>query len=160
MPSKMRFMMPWLGAFIGLMMLVASVAPVRALTSPVGVWIPVPSHSEIKRIHISGSRFNYTVMIDYSCGNSVCSTLQDLTEDITHPLRFSVRLEGVASMPMLDLRWQRGPPCNRGTSDDNLLVLFPTTIAAPPRKTQTIQLGAPSCFARQPQGNRRPGRAL
>ncbi len=147
-PPKMRLTPLPRRSFIALMMLAASVAPVRALSSPVGVWIPVHSNSAIKRIHISGTRFNYTAMIDYSCGVAMCSTLQDLSEDLTHPLTFSARLEGVASMPFLELRWQPGPPCNRGASNDNLLVVLPTAIAKPTKKPTSAPRPT-LCFASQ-----------
>jgi hypothetical protein len=125
---------------------------VEASGNPVGVWIPIKSDSRIRRIHISGFSLNYTATIDYRCLKATCSTLQSLIEDGTpHPSTFSVRLEGVGPTPMLVLRWQRGSPCNRPTSDENPFVFWGTTVAGPSTKTNLGPVGRPTCFVRTAQ---------
>jgi len=125
---------------------------VEAFGNPVGVWVPVKSDSRITRIHISGFPLNYTATIDYRCFSATCSTLQSLIEDGTpHPSIFSVPLEGVGPTPMFVLRWQRGAPCNRPTSDENPLAFWGTTVAGPLGKTRLVPAGWSGCFVRSPQ---------
>ena len=116
------------GLLIDLFMLMVMLKPAEAFGDPAGVWIPVKPDKAIERIHISGSPFNYTATIDYHCSMGVCATLQSLVEDNAHfPPTYSVPLEGVGPAPMLALRWQKGPPCNRATSDENPLAYWAAT---------------------------------
>ena len=139
-----------IGSVVGLIAL-AYLVSAEASGNPVGVWIPVQSDSRITRIHISGFPLNYTATIDYRCFKATCSTLQSLIEDGTpHPSIFSVPLEGVGPAPMLVLRWQRGTPCNRPTSDENPLVFWGTTVAGPSMKTHVAPVGRPACFVHPP----------
>jgi len=127
----------------------ACLMSVDAFGNPLGVWIPVKSDSRITRIHISGFPLNYTATIDYRCLKATCSTLQSLIEDGTpHPSIFSVQLEGVGPTPMLALRWQRGTPCNRPTSDENPLVFWGSAVSGP--STHLVPVGHPACFVHPP----------
>ena len=128
-------------------LLVAALGPAAALGGPAGVWVPRDANGVIARIHISGSPFNYTATIDYHCGMGICSTLQSLIEDNAHsPPTFSVPLEGVGPAPMLALRWQKGPPCNRATSDENPLAYWANAKQTPSGKAQIVMVGRIWCF--------------
>lgn len=118
--------------------LIAIFEPVAAFSGPAGVWIPGNANSSIERIHIAGPPFNYTATIDYRCAMGVCSTLQSLIEDNASPLTFSVPLEGVGPAPVLELRWKRGPPCNRAGSDENPLAFWATTTEAGKPQIRTV----------------------
>jgi hypothetical protein len=122
--------------------------PVAALSGPAGVWIPGNANSVIERIHIAGPPFNYTATIDYRCAMGVCSTLQSLIEDNASPPTYSVPLEGVGPAPVLELRWQKGSPCNRAASDENPLTFWVATSQA--GKTQARAVGRTWCFVRPP----------
>jgi hypothetical protein len=137
-----------IGSIVGLIAF-ACLVPGAALGGPLGVWIPIKPDSHITRIHISGVPLNYIATIDYRCFTARCSTLQSLIED-SHSSIFSVQLEGVGPTPLLVLRWQRGTPCNRPTSDENPLVFWGTTVAGPSRSTQLVPVGRPSCFVHPP----------
>ena len=132
------------GLLINSILLIAALDPVAALSGPAGVWIPGNANSVIERIHIAGPPFNYTATIDYRCAMGVCSTLQSLIGDNASPPTFSVPLEGVGPAPVLELRWQKGPPCNRAGSDENPLAFWATQ----PGKVQTGPVGRVSCFIR------------
>lgn len=120
--------------------------PVAASSGPAGVWVPGNANSVIERIHIAGPPFNYTATIDYRCAMGVCSTLQSLIGDNVSPPTFSVPLEGVGPAPVLELRWQKGSPCNRAASDENPLAFW----AAQSGKAQTSAVGRVWCFIRPP----------
>ena len=129
---------------------------VQAFSNPVGVWIPVKSDSRITRIHISGVPLNYTATIDYHCLKATCSTLQSLMDDGTpRPSTFSVQLEGVGPTPVLVLRWQRGTPCNRATSDEYPLVFWGAPVAGPSSNTHLVPVGQPVCFVHPPPAKSR-----
>ena len=129
---------------------IANVAPAEASNDPVGVWIPVDAHNVIVRIHISGSPLDYIATIDYRCGAAVCSTFQSLIADATHPPTFSVHLEGVGPAPMLALRWQSGPPCNRAGSDQNPLAWWTASINTQPGKTDAAAVKRAVCLVQPP----------
>jgi hypothetical protein len=120
--------------------------PVAALSSPAGVWVSGNANSVIERIHIVGPPFNYTATIDYRCAMGVCSTLQSLIGDNASPPTYSVPLEGVGPAPVLELRWQKGPPCNLAKSDEHPLAFWATQSG----KVQTGPVGRVSCFIRPP----------
>ena len=116
--------------------LVANGTPAAASGDPAGVWIPVNRDTVIERIHVSGSPLDYIATIDYRCGAAICSTFQSLIAEGANPPTFSVRLEGIGPAPLLALRWQNGPPCNRAGSDQNPLAWWTAAIHAPPGKKQ------------------------
>jgi len=130
------------GELIILLTLVASVASPEAFGDPAGVWIPVKRDSVVERIHISGSPPDYIATIDYRCATAICSTFQSLIADPAHSSTFSVPLGSIGPAPMLALRWQKGPPCNRPGSDENPLAYWTAdTARAPSGKTQRPAVG-------------------
>lgn len=132
-------------------LLIAALDSVAPSGGPAGVWVPGNANSAIARIHISGSPFNYTATIDYRCGMGICSTLQSLIEDNAHSSpTFSVPLEGVGPAPMLALRWQKGPPCNRAASDENPLAYWANANQTPSGKMQIAMVGRIWCFVHPP----------
>jgi hypothetical protein len=136
------------GSLIGLTVLVALGGPVEA-AGPEGVWVSASPHSRIERIHISGSKFSYTATVDYRCFTGICSTLESLFEDDTHsPPLFSVPLENLGPAPIVALRWQSGPPCNRARSNENPLAVWANATVAPSGATQIAEVGHPWCFVR------------
>ena len=130
-------------------MLAVWLKPVEAFGDPRGVWVPVKPSNPITRIHVFGSTLDYTATIDWRCGQATCSTLQSLVESDSAPdaSTFSVSLENVGPAPMLELRWQRGPPCNGAMSNENLLVAWGTMIASPTGASHFRTVGPPTCFA-------------
>lgn len=140
------------GSYICSVMLIACLKPVEAFGDPRGVWIPANRDSLVTRIHVSGAALNYTAMIDYRCGLATCSTLQSLVEgdNTPHPSTFSVSLEGIGPAPILELRWQPGPPCNRASSDENPLVVWGSASASGSGKTHFSPVGRATCFVHPP----------
>jgi hypothetical protein len=128
----------------------ANVAPAAASGNPLGVWTPVKRDNVIERIHVSGSPLDYIATIDYRCGAAVCSTFQSLIAEGVNPPTFSVHLEGVGPAPLLALRWQKGPPCNRAGSDENPLAWWTAAIHAPPGKKEAGAAGRVVCLVRLP----------
>ena len=140
-----------IGALIGPIILVSILAPVQAFAGPEGVWISADASSTIKRIHISGSPFDYTALIDYRCRTGVCSTFQSLSADSTHlPPTFFVSLEGAGPTSTLALRWQSGPPCNHPKSGENPLAFWARAIRAPSGTTQIGTVGRSWCLVHPP----------
>ena len=130
--------------------LIAGIVSVEASGGPVGVWIPVKPDRVIERIHVSGSPLDYIATIDYRCFGAICSTFQSLIAEGARPPTFSVRLEGVGPAPMLVMRWQTGPPCNRAGADENPLAWWTATINAPSGKTQAGAVPRGVCLVRAP----------
>ena len=138
-----------LSLLVGVLVVIAT--PVSGFAGPEGVWIPAGADSVIKRIHISGSPFEYTATIDYRCATGVCSTLQSVSADSTNlPGTFFVDLPGVGPTPTLALRWQSGPPCNVAKSHENPLAFWASTIKTRSGKTQIGAVGHSWCLVRSP----------
>jgi hypothetical protein len=140
---------------IGPIVLMVLSAPAGASGSPTGVWVSGNANSKVERIHISGAPFSYTAMIDFRCFTGLCSTLQGLFEDDSqHPPIFSAPLEGIGPAPVLALRWQAGPPCNRPRSTDNPLAYWATATLSKSGSTQLHAAGSSWCLhsPARPQG--------
>jgi hypothetical protein len=136
-------------SLVGLIVLLAIVWPGQAVASPDGVWLPADARNKIVRIHVSGARFAYTAMVDYRCGMGVCSTLESLFEDDSQrPPIFSIPLEAVGPTPVLLLRWQNGPPCNRASVNDNPLAVWANATLGPSGATKYAAVGRAWCLAR------------
>jgi hypothetical protein len=135
----------------GLIVLLAIVLPGQAVASPDGVWLPADARNKIVRIHVSGARFAYTAMVDYRCGVGVCSTLESLFEDDSQrPPIFSIPLEAIGPTPVLILRWQSGPPCNRASVNDSPLAVWANATLAPSGATKFGTVGRAWCLVRPP----------
>ena len=130
--------------------LIAGIVSVEASSTPVGVWIPVKPDRVIERIHVSGSPLDYIATIDYRCFGAICSTFQSFIAEGTRPPTFSVRLEGIGPAPMLVMRWQTGPPCNRTGADENPLAWWTAGTNASPGKAQTSAVPRAICLVRAP----------
>jgi hypothetical protein len=57
-----------------------------------------------------------------------------------------VHLDGVGPAPLLALRWQKGPPCNRAGSDENPLAWWTAAIHAPAGKKEAGTAGRVVCL--------------
>ena len=136
-----------------LIALIANIVPAKAF-DVAGVWIPVKRDSVVERIHISGSPLDYIATVDYRCGTAICSTFQSLIADPAHSPIFSVPLGGIGPAPMLALRWQKGPPCNRTGSDENPLAWWTGAIHAPSGKQQASEAGRIMCLVHPPPPSR------
>jgi hypothetical protein len=134
----------------GFVALVAHVAAAAASGDPSGVWTPVKRDSVIERIHVSGSPLDYIATIDYRCGAAVCSTFQSLNAEGGNPPTFSLHLDGIGPAPVLALRWQKGPPCNRAGSDESPLAWWTAAIHAPAGKKEAGAAGRVICLVRLP----------
>ena len=148
--------MPSWSKLIILVLFIANVAAAEASHDPFGVWIPADAHSIIVRIHISGSPPTYIATVDYRCATSVCSTFQSLAaEGPSASPTFAVPLGSVGPAPILALRWQKGPPCNRTGSDDNGLAYWTAAINPPSGEKQAHAFGRIVCLVRPPARRRR-----
>jgi hypothetical protein len=132
-----------------LIALIANIVHAKAF-DVAGVWTPVKRDSVVERIHISGSPLDYIATIDYRCATAICSTFQSLIADPAHSETFSVPLGGIGPAPMLALRWQKGPPCNRAGSDENPLAFWTAASHVPSGRQQAGAAGRVMCLVRPP----------